>query len=484
MKIARVALSACLLTLLAVPLSAQEKRALDHSDYAIWKRIQNNVLSANGEWLAYRLVPGDGDAILVLQSLDDDRSLTIERGTSPRFSADSRYLIALVEPSEAAMDEARDQGVTLQFPSASDSAPRITRQHEHLLREHGADSVVTVRLPEVGADGGGALTFEHAQPDAFTRERIELCESAGAVLAPLLALRRRDDRSLPSKALVSGRRQLERLFGSGYLGRKLTASIVLLLTAFFMVAEGEYRVSAEGQLEGESRRAIVAPFDGYVAESMHRAGDFVAEGEVLASLDARDLQLERLKWSSRLVQLRRQLDGARADRERAQVSILSARIEESEAELARIEERISRTQIVSPFEGLVVSGDLQQSLGGAVTRGELLFEIAPLERYRVILRVDESQIADLSVDQAGSLLLTALPGEPIDFRVSKITPIAATEEGLNFFRVEAELLEISPRLRPGMEGVGKVEIGPRKLFWIWTRGLQTWLRLFVWSWWP
>jgi dienelactone hydrolase len=93
----------------AIPGSAQGQRPLDHSDYAIWNRIQDDVLAPDGRWLAYREVPGEGDATLTVRSLSDDRALTIERGAAPRFTSDSRHLIALVEPSEAAMDEAREE---------------------------------------------------------------------------------------------------------------------------------------------------------------------------------------------------------------------------------------------------------------------------------------------------------------------------------------------------------------------------------------
>jgi hypothetical protein len=40
------------------------------------------------------------------------------------------------------------------------------------------------------------------------------------------------------------------------------------------------------------------------------------------------------------------------------------------------------------------------------------------------------------------------------------------------------------RLRPGMKGVGKVEIGERKLVWIWTHGLVDRIRLWFWLWMP
>ena len=47
---------------------------------------------------------------MILRHLQDDRSLTIERGDRPTFSADSRYLVAHVEPMEEAVDAAREGG--------------------------------------------------------------------------------------------------------------------------------------------------------------------------------------------------------------------------------------------------------------------------------------------------------------------------------------------------------------------------------------
>jgi len=347
---------------------------------------------------------------------------------------------------------------------------------------HGSAAVLSVPLPAMG-ESGGALTLELAEGD-FSDEQVELCLAVGAAVAPVLELWRRDARSLPRIVLDRTTEQFRRLVGPGYLGRKLALAVATALVLFFAFATGDYRVSAPGHLEGSSRRAIVAPFDGYVSEASHRAGDLVDAGSVLAVLDDRELTLERLKWSSRLSQFQRQYDDARAAREYGRASVLVAQVEEAKAELARIDERLSRTRITAPFGGLLVAGDLSQSLGAAVGRGEVLFELSPLDRYRVILEVDEREIADLAVGQRGSLLLAALPRDPLAFEVTKITPVAVAEEGRNSFRVEGSLDEASPRLRPGMEGIGKVEIGPANLLWIWTRGLRTWIELTWWSLWP
>jgi multidrug efflux pump subunit AcrA (membrane-fusion protein) len=153
--------------------------------------------------------------------------------------------------------------------------------------------------------------------------------------------------------------------------------------------------------------------------------------------------------------------------------------------MALIDEQLSRIEVKAPFDGIVVTGDLSQSLGAPVERGEILFEVAPLDSYRIILEVDERDVGQVVVGQGGTLALTGLPEEKLPIRVDKITPIAEAAEGRNFFRVEASLTDAAPTLlRPGMEGVGKVGIGQRKLIWIWTHKIAYWLRMFFWSWWP
>jgi multidrug efflux pump subunit AcrA (membrane-fusion protein) len=120
-----------------------------------------------------------------------------------------------------------------------------------------------------------------------------------------------------------------------------------------------------------------------------------------------------------------------------------------------------------------------------VERGQVLFEIAPLEDYRVALQVDERDISHVVVGQRGELTVSSMPGERYGFTVTKVTPVNSAKEGRNFFRVEAALeIKPGPRLRPGMEGVGKIHVEERRYVWIWTHGFTDWVRLWVWSWLP
>jgi RND family efflux transporter MFP subunit len=253
---------------------------------------------------------------------------------------------------------------------------------------------------------------------------------------------------------------------------------------FFSFASSQYRVAAKTNIEGAVQRAAVAPFEGYVAESRVRAGDRVKQGQVLCRLDDKDLQLERTRWTAERDQSERKYRQAMSVQDRAAMAVTAAQVEQAQAQLSLAEEKIARATLVAPFDGIVVSGDLSQLLGTPVEQGKVLFEIAPLDAYRVILSVDERDIAFISVGQKGELALSGIPYEKMPFLVKLVTPVSSSQEGRNFFRVEAQITANSERLRPGMEGVGKVSVGDRRLIWIWTHSLVDWLRLWTWKWMP
>src|SRR5205823_2640136 len=139
-----------------------------------------------------------------------------------------------------------------------------------------------------------------------------------------------------------------------------------------------------------------------------------------------------------------------------------------DAQLALVEDKLARAVLVAPFDGVVVAGDLSQLLGTPVEQGKVLFQVAPLSAYRVVLEVDERDIAQVHVGQAGELALSGIPDQRLRFAVKNITPVSTAQDGRNYFRVEAQLDDASARLRPGMEGVGKIAVRRRKLAWIWT----------------
>ncbi len=161
---------------------------------------------------------------------------------------------------------------------------------------------------------------------------------------------------------------------------------------------------------------------------------------------------------------------------------IRSQIDQAAAQIKLLDEQLERIKLRSPISGLVVSGDLSQLIGTSVQRGQILFEIAPLDAYRIILDVDEREVRSVEAGRTGELVVSALPNQNLPFVVDKITPIAEARSGRNVFRVEGRLTDNPPQLRPGMEGVGKIEIGRRNLAWIWLHPVIDWMRIWSWRW--
>lgn len=395
-------------------------------------------------------------------------------------SAEFGERMNLIRAIGMAMDEAIDQRSIMLLPASGDEV-LVTRDHSALARQFASDAVLTVPFV-AGELTIGAFTFERSGDCTFDPATVELCQAVVALSSRVLEAKRLNERLLVARIKDAVEAELRKFIGPRHFGRKLAASILMLLAVFFSFATGEYRVAANATLEGAVRRVLVAPFDGYVATASRRAGDVVAAGDVLATLDDRDLRLEYYKWTSQRSQYAKQYQEAVAQHDRAQSNITLSQVQQADAQMNLLAEQLSRTQIAAPFAGIVVSGDLHQSLGSTVRRGQVLFEVAPLNAYRVILEVDESDITSVTNGQAGALALTSIPGEVFPLAVIQVTPVALSREGRSYFRVEALLERTTDRLRPGMEGVAKVEAGRRKLIWIWTHKFVDWLRLTLWSW--
>ncbi len=381
----------------------------------------------------------------------------------------------------SAMEEAIDHGASLLYPDASGEALPSLSAHRRIAAAGAGPCILTVPLVAQG-EIVGAVTIERIE--AFDQAAVDLAEAAAGLLGPVLWQFRQRERWLTTIAADIALRTARQLIGPRHFVLKLATCVAIAVVAFFALYRTDYRVGGHAVVEGEVRRSIAAGLDGYVAAEFARAGQVVHRGDVLARLDDSELTLQRLRWIATREQHKLELDKALAAGQRSDVNIDGAQVNEAAAEIALLDAQLARTQIVAPFDGVITNGDLSQSVGMPVQRAQVLFEIAPLDSYRVIVRVPDADIASVAEGRTGSLVLSALPGEPFDLRVSRITPIAEQAEGDNTFRVEARLDTVSDRLRPNMEGVAKLDAGRHLLIWIWTHHLIDALRLKLWSWWP
>jgi multidrug efflux pump subunit AcrA (membrane-fusion protein) len=421
----------------------------------------------------------------------DRVSIGIVAGNGARLqavshSASFKRASRLVDAIEHAMDEAIEQRRSVAFPLLPQMERAVTIAHRVLAenaKSSGA-SVLSVVLAGSRGEAVGVLTFEHHRAEAFSDETLRLAEAVAALLGPQISLQLRANRVIAGRIVDRVAEGYEALGAPRRPTLKLAAVAVVALASALAFAEGEHRVTAKTVLEAELQRTAAAPFDGFIRTAPVRAGDTVRRGELMAALDDRDLVLDRLKWRAEHDKLLQRQREALAKHDRNTLVVLEPQIRQAEAQMALAEEKLTRTHVLAPFDGIVVSGDLSQLLGAPVEKGKTLFEIAPLDSYRLIVQVDERDVGYVAVGQVGTVVLTGRPADRLPISLTKITPVTVAEEGRNTFRIEAHLSEHDLHLRPGMEGVARIDAGRRSLAWIGLHPVLDWLRLAAWKYLP
>lgn len=388
----------------------------------------------------------------------------------------------MVGAIEQAMDEAAEQRVTVRLPASSDEAVRILVAHEQLQTHWDANGAYTTYPLLTDRGPAGAITTLHTEPPS--EAVVRLGEAISTLLGPILDQKRRARRMVSGRVIDGAHDLVGAVIGPRHIAWKLAGVVTLCGLAAVILVPTSFRVSAKAVLEGRVQRVVPAPFEGFIATAPAKAGDVVHAGDVLATLDDRDLQLERVKSQSEHDRLVVKAHEAMAKHDPGAGGQVEAQLRQTEAQAALTAEKLARTRIVAPIDGILVSGDLSQSIGAPVELGKVLFEVAPLDDYRVIVRLDERDIRHVRPGQVGKVLLHGMTGASEPFTVQRITSVAETDAGHNTFRVEGRLDGSRSGLRPGMEGVAKIEIVDHSIIWVWTRGLMDWARMLVWSWTP
>lgn len=387
---------------------------------------------------------------------------------------------ALLRKLAAAMEEAIDQAVTLTQPPRPDETPFVLLAHAEFAARAGT---CLASIP-IGQQGKliGVLTVERRGTQPPAREEVAQCEHLAALIAPILNLRMQAERSLLQRAREQLRQHWQQFATADNRRARLAGGLVALLAALALFIPLPYRLAADARLEGLEQRLLVAPNDGFLKQVHVRPGDTVRTGQLLAEMADQDLRLEEGKWQAELSQHENAYIAAMARTDRAAFSISRAKANEAAAQLELVRSHLDRMHIVAPMDGIVVQGDLTQSLGAPVRRGDTLLTLAPRGRHRLIIDIDERDIGDVSVGRPGSLALSALPETPVDFTVERIVPVAVTRDGRNLFEVEAKLANELIGLRPGLQGIAKLEIESRSLAWQLAHRIVDWVRLRLFAW--
>ena len=394
-----------------------------------------------------------------------------------------------------AMHEALDQRAHLLTPPLEfEAVPRIRAAQQQLLGNpsgNSSGSVACVLLSAAAnrADAsiapigvlcvlrGGDNTRPLSAADMATFQHM------AAFGGPVLQLLNERDYQIKQRLGRWWRR--ERALGFKRWRVAMAGSAALTLAALTLWP-ADLNVSGHARVEGATQRMLSAPVAGFLKQVHVRPGDVVKEGQLLVEMADQELLVERERWSSQLAQSDSTLAEANAKADRSQLVIGLAKSNEMQAQLDLVQSQLDRSQVRAPFDAVVVHGDLSQRLGAPLEQGAELMTLAPAGQFRVIVEVDEADIAHVSANQEGLLALSALPWDSLALRVARITPMATTLEGRNVFEVEAEFTQTpsltQTKVRPGLSGHARIHVGQRPLLVGWVMRAADRMRLAWWSW--
>lgn len=405
----------------------------------------------------------------------------------------------------AVLAEVIDQQATVCTPAAeAEALPPVRAAQRHWVRGGGCAWATTwgpvaglqghaPRQPHHPSDPGLArarlepafavAARRHDAQDPFTTDELAALDMALALVGPLLSLHLdRDNATGPA-----WRRRLRRWWAGGSHScamarrrrRAVVGIAVCALTALLLWPQ-ERQVAGVARVEGDLQRVLTAPQAGHILAAHVRAGELVRRGQLVAELATDDLALELERWSSQLDQHLAAVQTAQAQNDRPQLVLHLARADEARAQRDLAESRLTAAQVLAPMDGVVVKGDLSQRLGAPVAVGEELFVIAAAQGWRVVVQVDERDIAQVAVGQRGRLALAALPWETIGFTVQSVAPLAHTADARNVFEVLAQVDTAPAGLRPGFEGRARIAAERQPLALQWAAAGWQWARGQLW----
>ena len=318
----------------------------------------------------------------------------------------------------------------------------------------------------------------------------------------------RIDRSAPKSERPLGALALAAiliLLAVGWAGWKFTrpaAPEVRTVTVRESAGPGQKTVlNASGYVTARRQATVSSKVTGKVTEVMIEEGKRVAAGQILAKLDASNVnanlklaeaQLQSTssalgETSARVEEAELDLkrvsalatggisSQAELDRAQAEVKSLKARLSRQQVEVSVAEkqvalwqQQIDDTTIRAPFAGVVVSKNAQpgemispMSAGGGFTRTGIC-TIVDMESLEIENDVNESFINRVTEGQAVEATLDAYPEWKIPCKVIAIIPTADRQKATVKVRVGFEKLD--PRILPEMgvkvafRGAGEVQV--------------------------
>jgi multidrug efflux pump subunit AcrA (membrane-fusion protein) len=412
----------------------------------------------------------------------------------------------LVQDIEGGMEECLDQDLEILFPPPKD-ASFVYRSTEKLSAKHGPNSICSFPLRREGKVVA-VLTIERKFDKPLLLDEVETLRLTCDLFTARLVDLYEHDRWAGAKAARATRNGLAWFVGAKNTWAKVIAIAVCAFLAITIVVRTDYNVEGSFTFEAQERQIVPAPFEGFLKGVNVQIGDPVwtkqtaapfdqlANAEplvpmlirrpatVLATLETAELESQLAQAKADQETHEHERDIARSQNKFGEMQQKQAEADKSAAQAAQLQWRLDHAAIETPVDGVVFAGDLKQKLGAPVKTGDELFQVGDRDKLRAAITIPEDQIAEVKIGQEGELATSTYPGDRIPFNVVRVDPLAVVSDQHNVFKVRAQFArsDIRDWMKPGMEGIAKVDVGRARLFWIGTHKLVGWVRMKIWQW--
>ena len=421
----------------------------------------------------------DGCDLVALASVTGTQVKVLSISGLDEISAKSPGVRAI----KHAMEECADIGQPLvnQVAGRVDESRILTGSPLHRAWHESCGNAPVASIPFfVAEECVAVLSVRRSSGSSFTSEDIDEFHELVEPYTGGLEMVRRANRSFFSHLRLSTRRWFAELFGRGTWGRKGLVLAGLTFFGWFLFGSMNYRLTVPCSLTPSTRRTLAAPFDGMLLSAPHMPGDLVREGDILCRFDTRELQLEEARLASELKIFELDVSRALADDSPVDHKLGRASLRQTQANLDLLRFKIESSTLRAPYTGTILKGDLRERIGDAIPKGSVLFEVAAHSDWRLELMIPERDVAPVAAGLAGVFASRSRPDLSHEFCLTRVQPSAEKVGGKNVFVAEAEAEIEEEWMRSGMEGLAKIEVGPRAPWWIALHGLTDSLRMHLW----
>lgn len=253
------------------------------------------------------------------------------------------------------------------------------------------------------------------------------------------------------------------------------------LAAALLVAACPVRLTvlAPGELVPAHPAVVRAPLDGVISSFQVQPNQSVTKGQPLFGFDELPIQgrldVARQALATIETEYRQASQQALADaRVKSQLALLTGKIEEKRAEVAYLNEQLTRARVHAPQAGIVLFDDPSEWVGKPVAVGERILRVAAPDDVEVEAWLPLGDALALKPGADVKLYLNATPLAPVTAKLRYLAHDAVQRpDGSYAYRVRATL-DAPTEHRVGLKGAAKLYAGWVPLaYWTLRRPLAT-----------